>query len=55
MPTYRMPPPIIFLNFLALVINSLLPTSIDPKGQHSPLERQKEIESASFPISLDSS
>ena len=45
-PACRIPPPRIFLFFLARSIRSLLPTTSDPTGQLRPLDRQKLTVSA---------
>ena len=42
MPDCLMPPPSIFLNLRALVINFFVPITIEPDGQDSPLDKQQD-------------
>src|SRR6266436_1414975 len=51
-PACRIPPPKIFLNFLARSINSASPATIDPTGAPRPFEKQTDTESAHEAYSL---
>ncbi|CRZ42908.1 Uncharacterised protein [Vibrio cholerae] len=54
MPAWRIPPPTIFRQRLALAIKSLEPSSNEPTGAAKPLDRHTVIESKYCAISLTS-
>ena len=52
MPAWRIPPPTTFRQRLALFINASEPNSIEPIGAPRPFDKQIDIESTCWQISV---